>query len=100
MRPISSTVVSDGFTMPMIRPSYMTATRSDSLSTSSSSVETSSTPMPPSRCSMIFLWMYSIAPTSRPRVGCMAISSSGLRLISRATMTFCWLPPDRFCASS
>ena len=33
--------------------------------------------------------MYSIAPTSTPRVGLAAISRSGLLEISRATMTFC-----------
>ena len=38
--------------------------------------------------------MYSIEPTSRPRVGCEAISSLIGRENSRATMTFCWLPPD------
>ena len=39
-------------------------------------------------------WMYSIEPTSRPRVGWLAISSLIGRENSRATMTFCWLPPE------
>ena len=39
-------------------------------------------------------WTYSIAPTSRPRVGWAATSTAGSRDISRAMMTFCWLPPD------
>ena len=34
------------------------------------------------------------APTSTPRVGCAAISRIGSPLISRPTMSFCWLPPD------
>ena len=54
----------------------------------------SSTALPSSRAAIICLWMYSIAPTSKPRVGCMAISRCGERSISRATIAFCWLPPD------
>ena len=38
--------------------------------------------------------MNSIEPTSTPRVGCEAMKSLSGRDISRATMTFCWLPPD------
>ncbi len=34
------------------------------------------------------------APTSTPRVGWEAISSTGSPLISRPTMNFCWLPPE------
>ena len=41
-------------------------------------------------CSQIAAW----APTSTPRVGWAAISSTGSPLISRPTMSFCWLPPD------
>ena len=51
--------------------------------------------MPASRSSMIRLWMYSMEPTSTPRVGCEAISTFSGRDSSRATTTFCWLPPDR-----
>ena len=72
----------------------MTAIRSPRLMTSSSSVDTSSTAVPSSRFSTTRLWMYSIEPTSSPRVGCAATSSRIGRLNSRATMTFCWLPPD------
>ena len=50
--------------------------------------------MPSSRSATICLWMYSIAPTSRPRVGWTATSRSGSLSISRAMMAFCWLPPD------
>ena len=47
----------------------MTAIRSPRASTSSSSVETMRTAVPSSRFSTIRRWMYSIEPTSRPRVG-------------------------------
>ena len=43
---------------------------------------------------MIRLCTNSIEPTSRPRVGWLAISSVTFRPTSRARMTFCWLPPD------
>ena len=39
--------------------------------------------------------MYSIAPTSSPRVGCAATSTFGSRHISRAKTTRCWFPPER-----
>ena len=38
--------------------------------------------------------MYSMAPTSRPRVGCTATRRSGSLSISRAMIAFCWFPPD------
>ena len=38
--------------------------------------------------------MYSIEPTSSPRVGWEATSSLIGRENSRATITFCWLPPE------
>ena len=43
--------------------------------------------------------MYSIEPTSRPRVGCAASTSFTGTENSRATTTFCWLPPDSEPAS-
>src|SRR5262249_52646180 len=92
-RPISSRGVS-GETVAMIRPRYITAIRSDSAITSSSSLEISRTAVPMPRSCMIWLWMNSIDPTSTPRVGCEATNSFSGRDISRATMTFCWLPPD------
>ena len=70
-------------------PRYMTAMRSDNSRISSSSGETSSTAVPPSRFSTIRPWMYSIDPTSRPRVGCEATSSRIGRENSLATITFC-----------
>ena len=58
----------------------MTRMRSARSRTSSSSNETSSTAQPASRCSTRRRCTYSIAPTSRPRVGCAAISSCGFGL--------------------
>jgi hypothetical protein len=40
------------------------------------------------------------APTSTPQVGCDTISSFGLASISRPTMNFCRLPPDRLLAAA
>ena len=77
------------------RPSKMTRIRSESERISSSSSETSRMPRPSSRSSTSRRCTNSIAPTSRPRVGCAAISTFGLRSISRASTTFCWLPPER-----
>ncbi len=62
---------------------------------SDSSADTSSTAPPRSRQAVISPWMNSMAPMSTPRVGCSAISSGASWLISRATTTFCRLPPDR-----
>ena len=60
---------------PTMLPPSITATRSPTASTSSSSVLTMRTAAPASRCSTIRLWMYSIDPTSRPRVGWAATTS-------------------------
>jgi hypothetical protein len=79
---------------PTRRPRNSTPMRSDRLKISSSSADTSSTAAPASRISMIRLWMNSIDPTSRPRVGWATISSLGSPDSSRAMITFCWLPPD------
>src|SRR3954452_6705028 len=85
-------------TTATIRPPYMTPIRSDSSSTSSSSAETSSTAVPASRFAITWRWMNSMLPTSRPRVGWSRIRSWSSRSNSRATTTFCWLPPDRLLA--
>ena len=77
-----------------MRPSYMTAIRSASAAISSSSVDTSSTAAPLLRSSTIVRCMNSIDPTSTPRVGWLAMSRRSGRDSSRATTTFCWLPPD------
>ena len=60
---------------PTIRPRYMTAIRSDSSRTSSSSAETSRTAVPASRFAIAWRWMNSMLPTSRPRVGWSRMSS-------------------------
>src|SRR5690606_26849441 len=94
MRPSTSRGVSPG-TMPTTLPRYITMIRSASATASSSSVETTTTGTPASRVATIRLWMNSIEPTSTPRVGCAATSRRRSRDISRATTTFCWLPPER-----
>src|SRR5699024_4653244 len=68
-RPSSWTVVVLGSNSPTTSPSYMTRMRSDRFITSSSSRLTSSTALPASRWATIWRWIYSMAPTSRPRVG-------------------------------
>src|SRR6185369_9826744 len=80
---------------PMIRPRYMTPIRSARPSTSSSSVDTTITAAPLSRSATIRLCTNSMEPTSRPRVGWATISTLSGRDSSRASTTFCWLPPDR-----
>ena len=40
------------------------------------------------------------APTSTPRVGCDAISSTGSPESSRPTTSFCWFPPDSAAAGT
>ena len=62
---------------------------------SSSSVEISSTPIPSAAAARSRLDMYSMAPTSRPRVGWAATRTAGRWLSSRPSTTRCWLPPDR-----
>ena len=89
-----------GETTATIRPRYITATRSANAITSSNSLETSSTAVPISRSCMIRPWMNSIEPTSTPRVGWAATKSFNGRDISRATITFCWLPPESELAGS
>ena len=62
--------------------------------TSSRSADESSTAQPELRFSMMRVWINSIAPMSTPRVG-WDITSAGVSYEnSRATTTFCMLPPD------
>ena len=51
-------------------------------------------PGPSRRAPLMWSQIAAWAPTSTPRVGWAAISSTGSPLISRPTMSFCWLPPD------
>ena len=52
---------------------------------------------PGPRAAAVLMWsqIAAWAPTSTPRVGWEAISRTGSPLISRPTMSFCWLPPER-----
>ena len=87
-------VVSDALSSATILPSNMTRMRSDSAKISSSSVETMRIALPSSRLRTICSWMYSIEPTSMPRVGWAHTTSGTSRLNSRATIIFWALPPD------
>ena len=83
----------------MICPSNITTMRSETSRISSKSAEISNTPQPLSRASIMVSWTKRVAPISRPRVGWTATSRSGLPSSSRARITFCWLPPERFRVS-
>ena len=54
--------------------------------------------VPASRLAIAWRWMNSMLPTSRPRVGWSRTSRLRSRANSRATTTFCWLPPDSVAA--
>ena len=41
-------------------------------------------------------WISALAPTSIPRVGSSRMSRVGCVASQRATMAFCWFPPERF----
>ena len=68
-------------------------------SSSSSSLTTSSA-QPASRSFSSSPRICAAAPTSTPQVGWLTISSLGLASISRPTMNFCRLPPDRLLAAA
>ena len=93
--PILGREVSVGTTSPTILPRYMTR---DAVGQRRASRPARSrrctTGRAASRSSTIRRCMNSIAPTSRPRVGCETTSSCSGRDSSRASTTFCWLPPD------
>ena len=89
----SSSSETPGGNSPTISPSKMTRMRSESEDLLELERDEQHA-RPSSRSSTSRRWTNSIAPTSRPRVGCAAISTLGLRSISRARMTFCWLPPE------
>ena len=77
-----------------ISPLYITEIVSETSIISSNSNEISNMAFPLSLCSMSVLCTYSIAPPSRPLVGCTAINKSGSFAISLAITSFCWFPPD------
>ena len=77
----------------------MTTRRSQISNSSSSSSLTTSTAQPSSRSASSSPRICAAAPTSTPQVGCETISSFGSASISRPTMNFCRLPPDRLLAA-
>ena len=97
--PICSIVASRVGTLGETRPWAMTTRRSQISNSSSSSSLTTSTAQPSSRSASSSPRICAAAPTSTPQVGCETISSFGSASISRPTMNFCRLPPDRLFAA-
>ena len=91
---MASSEISSPNSEPSAAPSRRTSTVSEPSTTSSSSEEMSTTPSPFSASSAIRAWTSALAPTSMPRVGSSSSSTLGLRQSSRASSTFCWLPPE------
>ena len=83
-----------------MRPLAITCRRSAISNSSSSSSLTTSTAQPASRRASISARICAAAPTSTPQVGCEMISSLGAASISRPTMNFCKLPPDKLRAGA
>ena len=98
--PSSCGVTAAGSTSATNRPRRITFSESDRPISSSRSAEISRTARPARRaarmCSQIAAW----APTSTPRVGWAAMRTFGSPLISRPTISFCWLPPESDAAST
>ena len=98
--PSSSGVTVAGSAVATRRPRRITAMESDSPISSSRSALIRRTASPAARAlrssSQIPAW----APTSTPRVGCDAISSTGSPESSRPTTSFCWFPPDSAAAGT
>ena len=78
----------------MARPSRSSVTRDDTLNTSSSSAEMNTTDIPFSDSSPTSRCTSTLAPMSIPRVGSSSTITRGASARSRASSTFCWLPPD------
>ena len=82
-------------------PCAITASRSQISNSSSSSSDTTRTPTPfVAQVEQRLADLNAAAPTSTPHVGCAAIIMFGCWRISRPTMNFCRLPPDRLRASA
>ena len=92
--PSSAGVTVVGSSLATRRPRSITSSVSDNPISSSRSAETSSTARPAARASRSWSQMAAWAPTSTPRVGWAAMSTIGSAIISRPTISFCWLPPD------
>ena len=71
-----------------------TSIRDDSVSSSGSSLEISSTAAPSAAFWSIQACNSALAPTSTPRVGSSRISRSLLAVSHFDSTTFCWLPPE------
>src|SRR5262249_6589761 len=93
--PSSAGVTVAGSRVATTRPPYMTRRVSDKPISSSRSADTRTTASPLRRACFITSHTAAWAPTSMPRVGWEASRTVGSAIISRPTISFCWLPPDR-----
>ena len=80
---------------PTMLRSRMTIRREQTRSISSISEEMKVMLMPSSASFITSFWISVLVPTSMPRVGSSRIRYWGWVSSQRATMTFCWLPPER-----
>ena len=81
------------FKIAAIQPFFITMTRSQIPSTSSSSEDTTTTPFWFFTQSPMASYTSVFAPTSIPRVGSSKRNTSASVMIHRDNMTFCWFPP-------
>ena len=98
--PSSSGVTVAGSAVATSRPRRITAIESESPISSSRSALISSTASPAARAFRSSSQMPAWAPTSTPRVGCDAMSSTGSPDSSRPTTSFCWFPPESAAAGT
>jgi hypothetical protein len=98
--PIFSGVAAAAGSAGETRPRAITTMRSQISSSSSRSSPTTSTAAPASRSASSSPRICAAAPTSTPQVGCATTSARGRASISRPTMNFCRLPPERLAASA
>src|SRR5215831_6160999 len=99
-RPISSALVADTSRTGERRPPAITTTRSQISRISPRSSETTSVATPCTARSMTRCRIKADAAISTPQVGCASTITFGRWPISRPTMNFCRLPPDRLCAGA
>src|SRR4029450_13154916 len=93
-RSTSSSVLDAPSNSSTMWPSRITSTRWQKPSSSASSLETMTTPIPLAANSAITRYISDRAPTSTPRVGSSSNSTRQEGNNQRARPAFCWLPPE------
>src|SRR5205807_1916670 len=96
VRMMTCSSIWSALSFPTMALSRRTAIRSAQRRTSSSSEEMKRTAIPFSLRERMSFWISALAPTSIPRVGSSRMSRLGCVASQRATMAFCWFPPERF----